>query len=130
MIAVDTNVLVRFLVQDDPVQSAAATHLFRQTEAAGTQIRIDLLVLVETLWVLKRAYQTPPTRLREIAVSLLESETLVMDQAEVVREALEVASHHRHELPDCLIALRNRGCEAVWTFDTKASRLPGFRLLR
>lgn len=130
MIAVDTNVLVRFLVQDDPAQSALATRIFRQAEEAGIRVRIDLLVLVETLWVLKSAYQTPPARLREIVVTLLETETLAIDQEELVREALAVAHAHKHDLPDCLIALRNRGCDRVWTFDTKTSKLPGFRLLR
>jgi predicted nucleic-acid-binding protein len=129
VIAVDTNVLVRFLVQDDPAQSALATRIFRQAEEAGIRIRIDLLVLVETLWVLKRAYQTTPVRLREIVATLLETETLAVDQDALIREALEVAQAHKHDLPDCLIGLRNRGCEVVWTFDTRAAKLPGFRLL-
>jgi len=130
VIAVDTNVLVRFLVQDDPAQSALATRIFRQAEETGTRIRIDLLVLIETLWVLKRAYRTPPARLREIVTALLDTEILVVDEADLVREALEVAQAHEHDLPDCLIALRNRACEVVWTFDTRAAKLPGFRLLR
>jgi predicted nucleic-acid-binding protein len=130
LIAVDTNVLVRFLTQDDPVQSKAATGLFQEAENAGEKVRIDLLVLVEMLWVLGRAYAVPADRLREIVGKLLETRMLEVEQDALVREAVEIASKHRHDLPDVLIGLRNRACETTWTFDRKAAKLPGFRLLR
>ena len=130
MIAVDTNILVRFLAQDDPIQSKAATLLFQEAEARDETIRIDLLVLVETLWVLARAYGIGATRLRGIVESLLETRTLEIDEDALVRETLEIAAAHRHDLPDVLIGLRNRSCETTWTFDRKAAKLPGFRLLR
>jgi predicted nucleic-acid-binding protein len=130
LIAVDTNVLVRFLTQDDPAQSRAATRLFQEVEEAGDKIRIDLLVLVETLWVLARAYGIDAPRLRGIVESLLETRALEIDQDALVREAPEIAKAHRHDLPDVLIGLRNRDCETTWTFDRKAAKLPGFRLLR
>lgn len=130
MIALDTNVLVRFLTQDDLVQSKAATRLLQEAEERGETIRIDLLVLVETLWVLARAYGIGPARLREIVESLLETRALEIDEDSLVREALEIAASHRHDLPDVMIGLRNRACETTWTFDRKAAKLPGFRLLR
>jgi len=130
VIAVDTNVLVRFLTQDDLVQSKAATLLFSEAEQSGERIRIDLLVLVETLWVLGRAYAIEDGRLRGIVEALLETRSLEMDQDALVRETLEIATRHRHDLPDVLIALRNRNCETTWTFDRKAAKLPGFHLLK
>lgn len=130
MIAVDTNVLVRFLTQDDPVQSKAATRLFHEAEVAGEKVRIDLLVLIETIWVLGRAYAIPAQRLWAIVGDLLETRILEVEQDSLVREALEIASKHRHDLPDVLIGLRNRSCETTWTFDRKAAKLPGFRLLQ
>lgn len=130
MIAVDTNVLVRFLTQDDPVQSKAAARLFQEAEDAGEKVRIDLLVLIEMIWVLDRAYSIPADRLRGIVENLLETRTLEVEQDSLVREALEIASKHRHDLPDVLIGLRNRLCKTTWTFDRKAAKLPGFSMLR
>ena len=130
MIAVDTNVLVRFLTQDDPLRSKAASKLFQASEAAGQKIRIDVLVLVETYWVLAKAYGVPAADLRELVAELLETSVLVFEDHNLIHQALAISKAHRQDLPDALIALRNAGCESTWTFDKKTAKLPGFKLLK
>jgi len=130
VIAVDTNVLVRFLVQDDPSQGAAATRLFQEAEERGERIWIALVVLVEMVWVLGRLYGIKGEKSLKIVRDLLETPILQLEDEAKVALALELARTHRHELPDCLIALSRGGDTPTWTFDRKASRIPGFRLLR
>lgn len=130
MIAVDTNVLVRFLVQDDPAQGAAATRLFQEAEERGERIWIGMVVLVEMVWVLGRLYGIAGEKSLHLVRDLLETPILQIEDEVKVAQALELAQSRRHELPDCLIALSRGGDTPTWTFDRKASRIPGFRLLR
>jgi len=128
-IGVDTNVLVRFLAQDDPVQSKLATRLLRDAEQKSLRVRVNLPVLVETCWVLKSAYDHPTDLVLDIVERLMDAPPFVVESESLVRRALERARVHRHDLPDVLIAELNRSCSTTWTFDKKAAKLEGFGLL-
>ncbi len=82
MIGLDTNVLVRYLAQDDPGQASAATRLIERftDDAPGF---ISTVALVETVWVLSHAYRTPRTEIVPIIEGLLRSKEIVVEQAEI-----------------------------------------------
>lgn len=130
MIGIDTNVLVRFLTQDDPSQSAAATRLLLDAEAKRMKVRVNLHVLLETVRVLRSTYGHSSTTVLEIVERLVESPPLEVEAPALVRKALAQARESGHELPDVLIGILNRDCQTTWTFDSKAAKLPGFTLLK
>jgi predicted nucleic-acid-binding protein len=129
MIGVDTNVLVRFLVQDEPKQSAAASALF-ESLAPDSPGFISTTVLVETFWVLKRAYKVGHGEIAEALVGLTSSEEVMVEQSDLTRQALRAAAQG-YDFADALIALtgRERGCDFTATFDARASGLQGMKLL-
>lgn len=129
MIGLDTNVLVRYLVQDDPAQAAAASAVIdRLTE--NDPGYLSLVTVVELHWVLRRAYTISPARCGELIEGLLDSRELRVDQAATVRAAL-TASRDGLDFADALIAELGRaaGCEHTVTFDRQAATSTAMRLL-
>lgn len=129
MIGADTNVLIRYLVQDDPAQSTAASALFGSftVESPGY---LSVTVLVETFWVLKRAYKISQKEIANVLNDLASSEELVVEQSDLVRQAARLAAEG-YDFADALVALngRERGCDYTATLDEKASELRGMKLL-
>ena len=131
MKAIDTNVLVRFLVNDDPAQAQQARQLFSAAEQQRVIYFVPLLVVLESIWVLESAYQVGRNELIEAFSDLLLLPVLEFEQREAVQAMLQAARTGSLDLPDLLIAksaLRN-GCECVVTFDRKAARNDAFELL-
>lgn len=126
MRAIDTNVLVRLLARDDPRQLAAAEAFVR----GGAWV--SHLVLLETVWVLESVYGVEPARLASAVEMLLDHETLVVQDADIVASA--VATYRRRPkvcLPDCLIleAARKAGHLPLGTFDRDLGKLDGAQKL-
>lgn len=122
MRAVDTNVLVRLLVRDDPAQTAAA----EQFVASGAWI--SHLVLAEASWVLQSVYQLDPKRLALAVELLLNHRDLTVQDTEVVSAAL--VAFRRKSRPgfsDCLILeiARKAGHLPLGTFDRDLGKLGG-----
>ncbi len=129
MIGLDTNVIVRYLVQDDPDQSAAAsTAIDALTETAPGFV--SLVTIVELYWVLRRAYKISTARCAELVEGLLDARELRVDQESVVRAALTVSSGGL-DFADALIADLGRaaGCDYTVTFDQRAAKSNQMRLL-
>ena len=130
MIALDTNVLVRFLVQDDPEQSRVAGEIIDQLtdEAPGF---VSREVLVELVWVLERAYRLARAEIAGAIDGLLASTELVVEGADAIGAALELYRNDGLGFADLMIAAaaRRAGASELLTFDRKAARLPGVRLL-
>ncbi len=129
-IGLDTNVLVRFLVQDDAEQAKAALDLIATfTEAEPGFVCRE--VLVELVWVLERAYELPRGDVAQALEGLLEARELVIEAAD--RTAIAVDRYRRGSpgFADQMIALvgRKAGCHETVTFDRKAAGLPEMRLL-
>lgn len=131
MIGLDTNVLVRYLAQDDPVQSARATRLMERELSERTPGFVSLPVLLETGWVLKRLYKATEAEVLETVRDLLDARQVVVAQRAVVSAALARLSDAGGNFADALIAqcAAEAGCERTVTFDRKALRL-GMQLLR
>ena len=128
MKAIDTNVLVRFLVDDDPVQAQQVRTLFATAEQQREAYFVPLLVVLETIWVLESGYQIQRDELIDALGDLLLMPVLKFEQHKALRQVLLHAKDTNIDLPDALIAqsARAQGCETVLTFDKKAARSDGF----
>ena len=128
MLGIDTNVLVRFLVRDHSAQFARARRLIRREVAAGDDVFVSLLVLLETEWVLRSRYQLPKAEIIAIVSGLLDATEIRFEDEAAIEETLFLWNDSAAEFADCLIGARNRrlGCRATATFDAKAVKLPGF----
>lgn len=129
MIGLDTNVIVRFLVQDDPAQAALASSLITSLTAEGPGY-ISSVVLVEAFWVLRRGYKLTTTDVVAALLALVSADEILVEQRDAVRTALR-ESQDGFDFADALVALdgARRGCEYTATFDRKASEFRGMRLL-
>ncbi len=130
MIGLDTNVLVRYLAQDDPAQSAAASRLLEgfTAEAPGF---ISTVTLVETAWVLARAYKTPRQDISAVIEKLLRARELVVEQSETHYLALGTYQATPTDYADAVIAQAGKraGCDDTVTFDRRAAKGAKMRLL-
>ena len=128
MLGIDTNVLVRFLVRDDELQFDKARKLIRREIAAGRQVLVNHLVILETEWVLRSRYCLSKIDIVAAISGLLDATELQIEDEPTVEEALYVWKESGADFADCLVAAKSRrlGCRATATFDTKASKLPGF----
>lgn len=129
MIGLDTNVVVRYLVQDDPQQSAAASALIDGLTETDPGY-LSLVTVVELYWVLRRAYGVSADRCSELLEGLLDSRELRVDQDAIVRAAV-TASHGGADFADAVIAELGTaaGCDHTVTFDQRAARVGAMQLL-
>jgi len=131
MIALDTNIIVRFLVRDDKTQADLVYARFLQAEGNGEQLFVPLLVLLETIWVLESVYELRRSDVLCAIEDLLHLPILRFETDEVVLTFLNDARRTKTDLADILIgcSAKSTGSEAVITFDKRASRLPCFQRL-
>lgn len=130
MIGLDTNVLVRYLMQDDAAQAAKASRLIERFSAEEPGY-IVLVVLVELVWVLEGSYGIERARIAAALELLLRTRELRVEQAEAAWHAVRVYRESRADFADALIArcAVAAGCERTLTFDRDAARLAGMALI-
>jgi predicted nucleic-acid-binding protein len=130
MTGLDTNVLVRYVVQDDLAQSATATRLIENFTAAAPGF-VSMIVVVEMVWVLQSSYKAERREIARVLEALLRSRELVVEHAELVWQALRVFTQSGGDFADCLIQRCGRaaGCDETITFDQRASRTAGMKFL-
>lgn len=130
MTGLDTNVLVRYIMQDDARQSALATRLVESLEADAPGF-VSLVSVVELAWVLGSAYGLDRTQLVEAFEGLLRTKELVVDRAETVWKALRVFQGGNADFADCLIerSAAAAGCERTMSFDRGAIKGCGMTLV-
>lgn len=134
MLGLDTNVLVRYLAQDDPKQSAAATRLMEHELTDHAPGYLSLVVVVELCWVLQRLYAASSAEVADTIADMLAMPVFVFQEREAVHAAVEwvrARGGAQLGLPDVLITqLATRaGCERVLSFDKGAVRSAGMTLL-
>ena len=131
MIGLDTNVVIRYLVQDDKKQSAAATRLIEKSLTMDAPGYINHTSLCEIVWVLQRCYSVTRLQIREIVEGLLTTKQFKVENVEVTWKALRAFEASNADFCDAVISQVNihHGCEHTVTFDKKAASLPGFDLL-
>jgi predicted nucleic-acid-binding protein len=131
MIGLDTNILIRYLTQDDRAQSAKATEILEHRLTRNNPGFVSVVVMVETAWVLDRAYGLTAQEVATAIERLLQVEVLAIENEQEVFTAMVALKQGRGSFADALIAgLGARaGCTRTLTFDQKANRLPGFELV-
>ena len=131
MIGLDTNVVVRYLTQDDAKQAALASKLFEQVLSVDQPGFVSLITLCEIAWVLADCYDADKARIRAVIEGLLGSKQVVVEEADLVWKALRAWEKSSADFSDALLgqALTARGCGRIVTFDKSAARLPRFELL-
>lgn len=131
MIALDTNVVVRYLAQDDTRQSALATRLIEGRLTKAEPGFISLVALLETVWVMESVYGADASTVAGIVADLLDSAALEVQDSVAVSDALALYRGGSVDLHDCLImSLAARRGAKTLTFDVKASRRLGMKLLK
>lgn len=123
MVGLDTNVLVRYIAQDDPEQSRLASDLIEALTPQAPGF-VSMVVLVETLWVMEAAYGANREKLAEIVEVLLQTDAILVESAETVWRALRSFRAGKADFADHLIhhAGRAAGCDATVTVDRDAAR--------
>jgi predicted nucleic-acid-binding protein len=123
VIGLDTNVLVRYLAQDEPKQAAAATQLIESLTPESPGL-VTAIVLAETVWVMEELYGAGRGEIASIVENLLQADALLVQDAEQAWSALSRYRSGVADFADYLIerTCASLGCETVYTFDRKASR--------
>jgi len=131
MAALDTTILVRFLVEDDAAQLAAARRLIRKCVNAGEMLFVPVTVSLELEWVLRSSFGFSKSVVIQTLAQLLASIELSFESEGALEVALVLYGQSTVDFSDCLhIALSSRAGESpLWTFDRAASKLEGVRLL-
>ena len=128
MIAVDTNVLVRYFAEDDPVQTEKARRFLEHDSTRDSPAFVTLVTLVELIWVLNDTYKIGKAMQAEVVRELLDAPKLVIERDDIVRSAMELSNG---DIADRIIHLCGEvsGCTKTVTFDKKFARLEGVELL-
>ncbi|HKO09435.1 MAG TPA: type II toxin-antitoxin system VapC family toxin [Alphaproteobacteria bacterium] len=130
MIGLDTNVVVRYLAQDDPVQSPKATELIEGRLTEEDPGFVSVVAMAETAWVLERAYGLADAEVAAAIERVLQVDVLLVENEQEVFTAMIALKEARGSFADALIGAlgASAGCSRTLTFDRKALRLPGFAL--
>ena len=131
MASLDTNVLVRYLVQDDDRQFALAEQLIKATLRAGGTLYVLITVLLELEWVLRSNFGFGKDQVINAMSSLLASVELSFESEAAAEVALALYQRNKADFADCVhVALAHAAGESpLWTFDRAASKLDGARML-
>ena len=131
MKALDTNVLVRFLVRDDKKQAEIVYRLFKRAESRNDPFFVPLLVVLETIWVLESVYEISREEIRGSLQKLLLMPILIFEAQSALQRTLASAQTNKIDLADLLIAhsAKFSNCDGVLTFDKKASKFALFEQL-
>ena len=127
MIAIDTNVLVRLLINDDMQQAAKAKQLFDANADEDGSVWISDTVLVEFVWVLARGYGLPRAALLTALSALAANATLALESAAAIQASISSFATGSADFADCLLAEKAKlmGCQSLFTFDRGMGGLAG-----
>ncbi|MBK8452443.1 MAG: type II toxin-antitoxin system VapC family toxin [Thiofilum sp.] len=127
----DTNVLVRYLLNDDKAQAALVRQRIQQAITNKEILFISLLTILETEWVLRSYGKRDKATIIQAMQALLETQDVEIELEESLEQALHFYKNSNADFADCLMASRyqREGCKAMLTFDSKAAKLPNGELL-
>ena len=130
MIAVDTNVLIRYITQDVPAQAAIAERLLDSLTNDGPGF-VGREVAIEIVWVLERSYGFSRTQVAEVLKTLIGAENLIVESDEDVARATFLYEQSQGDFSDLVILMASEraGCESLYTFDRRFARMDGVSLL-
>ena len=124
MKAVDTNLLVRFLVVDDPAQAARVKKIFETAEGSGDVRMVSTLVALELVWVLSAVYECSRNDILDAFEQLCMLPVLCFENPDLINGLIRMGRTTGTDLPDILIGLAGQalGCRTTLTFDRKAAQ--------
>lgn len=130
-VGLDTNILVRYLTQDDPNQAKKANKLMDNYINKKQSLFINNIVFCELIWVLERGYKYSRQQIAGCIKNLLCSQEFAFEHLDVLWISLQKYDKENMDFADVLISELNAtyGCIFTYSFDNKASRLPNFKLL-
>jgi predicted nucleic-acid-binding protein len=130
MIGLDTNVVVRYIAQDDVVQSAKATQVI-ESLSIENQGFITLISIVELVWVMQGCYKACKEECVAILETLLHTREILLENAEVIVMATRRYSASSADFADCLIerSANYAKCSCTMTFDSNAAKCAGMQLI-
>jgi predicted nucleic-acid-binding protein len=130
MTGLDANVLVRYVMQDDPRQTPRANRLIESLSADEPGF-VPRVALVELVWVLSGSYGLARAQVATVLDTLLRSRELVLDRADLVTQALGRYANGGADFADALIEriAAGAGCATTFTFDAGAARSAGMALV-
>lgn len=130
MIGLDTNVLVRHIMQDDSKQAALASALIGKLTNQNPGF-ITVVSIIELIWVLQTCFELSRAQLGDLLDRILQASNLKLEQAPLVAAAIKLYRTGNCDFADCLIAKisQSAGCEKIMTFDRNAAKTAGMILI-
>lgn len=131
MIGLDTNILVRYLVQDSPSQAKKATQIIENAALHGETLYLNHVVMSELCWVLVRAYKFSRPLLVQTLESILSTKQFEIEDKDIVFRALCDYRGGKADFPDCLIGFKNAhaGCAKTVSLDKGTKTLSNFKFI-
>ncbi|GBE51975.1 PIN domain protein [bacterium BMS3Bbin14] len=131
MTGLDTNILVHYITQDDPIQAPLASSFIEKNCSAESPGFVNHIVLCELVWVLKRCYKIDQNRALQVIEQILRTVQLEIQEPQVVWKALKLAQKGQADFADFLSIQVNlaNGCDETITFDSAAAKISGATLL-
>ena len=132
MKAIDTNILIRFLIGDDELQAKKVYTIFKKAESEKKELFVPILVILEMVWVLESVYDIPRSEILDSINDLLLMPIFKFDQLPALQQFVHSAQGNTYDLSDLLIAhsAKTNGCETVITLDKKVSKFQLFELAK
>jgi predicted nucleic-acid-binding protein len=130
MTGIDTNVLVRFIVRDDPSQTRRADNLLDNLTHENPGF-VSSVALAEIVWVLQSNYGMPKNELVLCIERLLQSRSLLLENEPAVRQALNIFTYSNADFADCHIerTCSSAGCRRTVSIDKDAAKSAGMTLI-
>lgn len=132
MIGIDTNILIRYLTNDDEQQSAEVLKLLEQYSGIESSIYINNIVLCEVVWVLEAAYEYPTQDIIHALKLVLQTPEFAFENhVNIVKVLYDYEQSNGADFSDILISITNidKGCIATYSFDKKACKHGYFKNL-
>lgn len=130
MIGLDTNVLVRYIMQDDPKQSPKATKIVESLDGIESGY-ITLVSMIELVWVFTVSFELTRTQVAQALDGIIRTRQFKIENTDQVIRALRVFKEGKSDFADCLIArsAESAGCQRTMTFDVNAVKYAGMTLI-
>lgn len=130
MIGLDTNVLVRYITQDDDKQSAKANSLIDSLDGSSPGY-VTLATIAELNWVFESVYGVTRQQFVEVMQALMSLDNIKLDRIAVVASAVRIYANSKADFSDCLIErlCASAGCDRTMTFDKAAAKMAGMVLI-
>lgn len=131
MIGLDTNIIIRYLMQDDKKQFTLAEKIIESAIRHRNLLHVNLVVLCEVVWVLSYHYELSREEICEFLSQVLHAEQIEVENRQLALNAFHVYKDAQADFADCVLGLLNQslGCSTTYTFDKKAAKLSFFSLL-